>query len=261
MPKSGWMDALPLWGLFVATAVVAWLAIEGGYWLGLYRRRSSDGEKQEPVGAIVAATLGLLAFILAFTFGLAASRHDARRKVVVDEANAIGTTSLRAGLLPEGRGAKARKLLSEYVAARLEAAQSGDVDKVLRRSADLHRELWKEAEAVGQDHPRSIVVGLFIQSLNEMIDIHATRVLVSLQNRIPAVFWSVLYLVSILTMAGVGYYEGLTNSRRSPAIVVLVLTFSGILCLVADLDRPREGFLTVNQQAMTDLRDMMKEGR
>src|SRR6266705_700159 len=134
MPTSGLMDALPLWGLFGATVVVVLLSIEGGYRLGRYRRRRSEDEKEAPVGAIVGATLALLGFVLAFTFGLAASRFDARRQIVVEEANAIGTTYLRAGLLPDGRGVKIRKMLTEYVDARLEVVESGDVEKVLRRS-------------------------------------------------------------------------------------------------------------------------------
>jgi len=253
------MDALPLWGLFGATVVVVLLSIEAGYWLGKYRRRRSEEEREGPVGAIVAATLGLLGFILAFTFGLAASRFDARRQIVVEEANAVGTTYLRAGLLPDGRGVKIRKLLREYVDARLEAVESGNIDKLLHRSDELHRALWKVAEAEGQEHPDSIVVGLFIQSLNETIDIHAKRILVAVRSRIPGVLWAALYLVTILTMAGVGYHGGLTKSRRSLAIVVLVMTFSAIMLLVADLDRPHEGLLTVSQQAMIELRNMMNE--
>jgi hypothetical protein len=261
MSNSGPMDALPLWGLFAATVAVVLLSIEAGYRLGQFRHRRAEDEKEAPVGAIVAATLGLLGFILAFTFGLAASRFDARKQIVVEEANAIGTTYLRAGLLPDGRGVKIRKLLSEYVDGRLEAVKSGNVEQVLRRSDELHRDLWKEAEAVGQQHSNSIVVGLFIQSLNETIDIHAKRILVSIQSRIPGVLWGTLYLVTILTMAGVGYYGALTNSRRSLALVVLVSAFSAILTLVADLDRPREGLLQVSQQAMIDLRGMMNDAR
>src|SRR5450755_5070890 len=82
MPISGPLDYLPIWGLFGATVVIALLSIEGGYRLGRYRHRHSEDEKEAPVGAIVGATLGLLAFILAFTFGLAASRFDARRQIV-----------------------------------------------------------------------------------------------------------------------------------------------------------------------------------
>jgi hypothetical protein len=255
---SGPIDALPLWGLFAATVVIVLLSIEAGYWLGKYRRRRSEEEKEGPVGAIVAATLGLLGFILAFTFGLAASRFDSRRQTVVEEANAIGTTYLRAGLLPDGRGVKVRKLLREYVDARLEAVETGNIDKLLHRSDELHRELWKEAQAAGQEHPVSIVVGLFIQSLNETIDIHAKRILVAFRSRVPGVLWVTLYLVTILTMAGVGYQGGLTKSRRSLATLVLVLTFSAIILLVADLDRPQEGLLQVSQQAMIDLQNTMK---
>src|SRR5271167_569395 len=185
MPISRLMGAFPLWGFFWITVVVVLLSIEGGYKLGRYRRRHSEDEKEAPVGAIVGASLALLGFVLAFTFGLAASRFDARRQIVVEEANAIGTTYLRAGLLPNNRGVTIRKLLGEYVDARLEVVQTGNIEQGLRRSDELHRQLWKEAEAVGQEHPDSIVVGLFIQSLNETIDVHAKRVLVGLRNRLP----------------------------------------------------------------------------
>src|ERR1044072_2223445 len=111
------LDALPLWGLFIVILLVVLLSVEGGYRLGKYRRSRSEQEKEAPVGAMVGATLGLLAFILAFTFGLAAGRFDTRRQLVLDEANAIGTTYLRAGMLPD-RGEQIRNLLREYVAVR-----------------------------------------------------------------------------------------------------------------------------------------------
>jgi hypothetical protein len=257
MPTSGPLDFLPLWGLFLATLVLARLAVEAGHQLGQYRRRRSAEEKEAPVGAMIAATLGLLGLILAFTFGLAASRFDARRQIVVEEANSIGTTYLRAGLLPDGSAGNFRKLLVMYVDERLEAVRTGNIDRGLRRTDELHKSLWKEAEAVGQKHPNSIVVGLFIQSLNETIDVHSKRVLVGLQSRLPGILWGTLYLIALSTMAGVGYQEGLSQSRRSLAIIVLVVTFTAVLTLVADLDRPGEGLLRVSQQAMIDLRNLM----
>ncbi len=258
MPISGLLDHLPLWGLFLATLVLVLLSIEVGHRLGQYRRRRSEDEKVATVGAIVGATLGLLGFILAFTFGLAAARFDARRQIVVEDANAIGTTYLRAGLLPDDNGVMTRKLLRDYVDIRLEVVQSANLEQLYRRTDELHRQLWNEAEAAGRKHPNSIVVGLFIQSMNETIDVHSKRVLVSLQSRLPPVLWVTLYLITALTMGGVGYQEGLSNSRRSLAILVLVLTFTAVIALVADLDRPQEGLLTVSQQAMIDLRNMMK---
>lgn len=251
------LDDLPLTGFFVATVAAVLVSIETGFRFGRYRRHRCEDEKEGPVGAIVAATLGLLAFVLAFTFGLAASRFDARRTVVVDEANAIGTTWLRAGLLPDEHAKRVRPLLREYVEARLVAPRTGDLQEAVRRSDELQRALWAEAESVGQQHPNSIVVGLFIEALNETIDIHATRMLTVTQGRIPAPLWVALVTVTVLTMGGVGYFCGLSRSRRSPQLLVLALCFSAILVLVADLDRPREGFIRVSQQAMVDLQTMM----
>src|SRR5262249_1356059 len=113
------LDALPLWGLFVLILVVVLLSVECGYRLGKYRRSRQEQENEAPVGTMVGATVGFIAFILAFTFGLAASRFDTRRQVLLDEANAIGTTYLRAGMLPE-QGEQIRELLREYVDARVD---------------------------------------------------------------------------------------------------------------------------------------------
>lgn len=259
MRSSGLLDFFPLGGMLCVTTVVVLLSIEAGYRVGRFRVRKLASEKEAPVGEIIAATLGLLAFILAFTFGMAASRFDDRRKIVVEEANSIGTTYLRAGLLPDGRGANVRRLLRDYVDARLEVVQTEDIETLMLRTDKIHHDLWREAEAAGTQHPESIVVGLFIQSLNETIDIHSKRVLVGLESRLPTVLWTTLYLVTVLTMAGVGYHEGLTRSRRSWAVAVLILAFSAIMTLIADLDRPQEGLVKVSQHAMIDLRKTMTD--
>jgi hypothetical protein len=191
------LDNLPLSGLFIATVAAVVLAVEGGYRLGQYRRRRSDQEKEAPVGAIVAATLGLLAFILAFTFGLAASRFDARRLLVLKESNAIGTAYLRAGLLPEPNGPEIRRLLREYVDVRLEAIQPGAAEQAASKSGELHRALWEKATGVAAKDPHSIVSGLFIQSLNEVIDVHSERVMFGLHSRIPEMVWIALYFITV----------------------------------------------------------------
>jgi hypothetical protein len=247
------LDFLPLWGLFLATVSLCYLGVEGGYWLGNYRRRSTEVEKESTVGPIVGASLGLLAFMLAFTFGLAASRFDARRQMVVEEANAIGTAHLRAGLLPEPHRREVRDLLRQYLDVRIEAVRSGKVEYAMTESPALHNRLWSHAEALAKEDPHSIAAGLFIQSLNEMIDLHSKRVLIGLRNRIPAIVWGSLYFVSILAMAEIGYNSGLASSRRSLAAGALVVTFSIVMMLILDLDRPQEGLMRVSQEAMLDL--------
>src|SRR5262245_15814690 len=115
------LDWLPLWAWLGITVGLILLTVEAGFRAGRWRRQHAEREGETPVSAIVAALLGLLAFLLAFTFGMAASRFDTRRELVLDEANAIGTTYLRAALLPEPHRKETRTLLRDYVDVRLEA--------------------------------------------------------------------------------------------------------------------------------------------
>lgn len=249
------LDYLPTWLIFVTTIIVVLVAVEIGYQLGKYRRTHSP-ETDAPVGAMVGATLGLLAFILAFTFGLAASRFDERRHTVLDEANAIGTAYLRAGLLAEPHRTEIRRLLREYVDHRLGAIQQARIEESLLEAAKLHNQLWSQTEAAAQKD-RSVIAGLFIQSLNQMIDLHATRLMVGLRSRIPMIVWGSLYAVAILAMATMGYQEGLSSKRRSIASLAVVVIFSIVMFLVVDLDRPMEGQLRTSQQPLVDLRQSM----
>ena len=260
MQYNGPLDALPLWGLFLVILLVALLSVECGYRLGKFRRSRSEQEKEAPVGTMVGATLGLLAFILAFTFGLAAARFDTRRQVLLDEANAIGTTYLRAGILPEQRE-EIRALLRDYVGTRLEAIRSGNIAEGIRQSENIQHQVWAQAVAVGEKNPNSIVVGLFIQSLNEVIDLHAKRVQAGLRSRIPGPIWVGLFAVAALSLATMGYHAGLVGTRRSLAVLAVAFTFSVVIELIADLDRPQEGVLRVSQRALLDVQQSMNVPR
>jgi hypothetical protein len=250
------LDVLPLWLLLGTILLVVLLSVEAGYRVGNMRSHQVK-EQETPVGEMVAATLGLLAFVLAFTFGLAANRYDARRQLLLDEANAIGTTYLRAEMLPEA-GDQIRALLRNYVDARLQAVKPGQFTEGVRRSEELQNQLWAITVRVTKDQPTSIVVGLFIQSLNETIDLHAKRLTAGVRNRIPIAIWAALYGISILSFAAMGYHSGLTGTSRSLVIVAVAITFSAVIGLIADLDRPQQGILKVSQQALIDLRRSMR---
>src|SRR6516162_6509116 len=256
MQSNAPLDAVPLWALFIFILLVVLFSVEFGYRLGKYRRSHHETEKEAPLGTMVGAELALLAFILAFTFGLAAARFDTRRQVVLDEANAIGTTYLRAGMLPE-RAEQIRALLRDYVDVRLEAVRSGNIAEGIRRSENIQQQAWAEAETVAEKNPNSIVVGLFVQSLNEMIDLHAKRLQAGLRSRIPGAIWLGLFAVAALSLVTMGYHAGLSGTRRSLAILAVAVTFSVVIELIADLDRPQEGILKVSQQALLDVQRSM----
>jgi len=257
MENPGLLDLFPLWTILPITIGVSLLSVELGYRLARYLQRDSQVEKEAPVGGMVGATLALLALMLAFTFGLAGSRFEDRRQVVLSEANAIGTAYLRAGLLPEPMRTETQQLFREYVDVRLEGVKPDKLSYAITKSEELQNRLWWQAVAASEKD-RSPITALFVQSLNEVIDLHAVRMLAALRSRVPAPIWIVLFLLSFLSMAMMGYHEALTNSKRSIAVLALILGFSSVLFLIVDLDRPRQGTLQVSQQAMIDLRNSMK---
>ncbi len=256
MGEAGPLDFFSLGWLFVATLAIVLGAVEVGYRLGRYRQRAGV-EREATVGTIVGSALALLAFVLAFTFGLAATRYDTRRELLQQEVNAIGTTYLRTSFLPEPRRDEMRALLREYVDARVEWATPGRLEAAIRRSEELHARLWAQAERVGIAAPDSELVALFVQSLNEMIDLHSRRKTLALWAHIPWTIWIALYLVAALTMTAMGYHAGVSGTARSLAGVAVVLSFAVVLLLVADLDHPRYGLLRVNQQSLLDLRQSL----
>lgn len=249
-------DSLPLWLIFPLSLAITLGSIEAGFRLAQYRQRRSQGEKEAPVGSMAGAVLGLLAFMLAFTFGMAASRFENRRQVMLSEANAIGTTYLRAKLLAEPMRTDAQKLLLEYVDVRIEGAKAEKFDQAVAKSEELQGRLWSVAVAQA-DKERTPLTSLFVQSLNEVIDLHATRMMAVTRSRVPGMIWIILYLLAIIAMLMMGYHAGLSNTRRSIATIALVLAFSVVLYLIADLDRPGEGVLKASQQTMMDLRKSM----
>jgi hypothetical protein len=206
------------------------------------------------VGSVVGATLGLLAFLLAFTFGLAASRFDARRHLLLDEVNAVRTTALQARLLLEPESSELSQLLREYVNVRGALARNPALlEQAITQSKELHGKLWAHAVVLAHANPSSEIVSLFISSLSETIELHTQRVTIGARYRIPFTIWIALYSVAILASAAVGYQFGLAGARSLQSNLVLALTFSGVIWLIADLDRATEGFLKVSQQPMLEL--------
>jgi len=241
-------------GFYAITAAIVLLSSEAGWRLGDYKRRRPQHEREAPVGAVVGAMLGLLAFLLAFTFGMAASRYDTRKQLVLQEANAIGTAYLRAEILPEPERSESRNLLREYAALRMKGVTSLMTPEVMAQSGALHDRLWAQAVAVAEKDVDPQLRALFVQSINEVIDLDETR-LTAGRNRIPDIIWLSLYSVTILTMAALGYEFGLKAERSWPVTLLLTLALMAVLGLIADLDRPQAGFLRASQQALIDLVD------
>jgi hypothetical protein len=237
----------------MATICLA-LAIEGGFRLGTWRRKKTTSERDSPVGSVVGATLGLVGFILAMTFGFAVSRFEGRQAAFLGELNAIGTTYLRADFLPEPQRERSKQALKEYVDVRATAVEQKTIAQGIALSEELHSRLWSTLTSLTPSELNSISVTLYTQSLNELIDLHEQRIMAGAYQRIPPILWLVLFIISLLGMGEIGYQTALAGSTRTPVSIGLVLAFALLLYLIADLDRPLEGSLRINQTAMRELR-------
>ncbi len=127
----------------------------------------------------------------------------------------------------------------------------------MARSVELHAQLWSITEELARTTPESDVLALFIDSLNETMDLHETRVTVGIYGRVPETVLLLLLLGSMLTLGMVGYNAGLSLRRSPLSAVVLILVLGAVITLVVDLDRPQDGFLKVNQQPLIDLKEQI----
>jgi hypothetical protein len=252
------MDALPIWVLFIATTLVVVGAIEFGYLLGRFMRQRIGIEKESSVSAIAAATIGLLAFILAFTFDTVSNRYEYRKQLVREDANAIRSAWLQADFLPKLEREKSIKLYKRYVQIRLKTTMApGDDIKKLHQaqieSLQIQHELWQIAVVNIERTGSSNIAALYVQSLTDMINTHSMRVEVFSYQSVPFNIWIVIYALSILSMAGIGYQVASVRSRRSLEIIILALAFSMVIILIASIDRPLDNVVKVSQKPMMDL--------
>jgi hypothetical protein len=256
MSEPGWFMGAPMVVLFVFTIFFVILALIAGMRLGARARARTGGT--ESIGSAVAATLGLLAFMLGFAFNMSASRLDVRKQLFVDEVNAIETAHLRAGLLAEPYRSGLRSLIREYVDVRATLARdTSGLQEAISTSGRLHTELWQLMEQKMAAAPPTVADSLMAQSLNDVIDLHSERVIVALQFRIPGTIWFGLYSVAALAMLMVGFQFGQTDHRQPVVIVALALSFSAVILLIMDLDRAVEGTVRIDQRPLLELQQRL----
>jgi hypothetical protein len=187
---------------------------------------------------------------------MASDRFDARRAIVLDEANAIGTTYLRAGYLPEPASSQIRELLRQYVPLRIRTSSSDDLQGDIQKSQAILNQLWTIAEGVAKTTNQGDLVSTFIESLNDTIDLHETRVTAA-SARVPETVVLLLIIGSALTLGMVGFSAGLTRRRSLLTAAVLIIALGAVITIVVDLDRPREGFIQVSQQPLIDVQQQI----
>ena len=213
----------------------------------------------EPVGVVQGALLGLVGLLLAFGLTMAVGRYEARRALVVQEANDIGTTYLRAQLLPEPARTRSLELLVPYADLAVDLADqvpfTAPFDADAAAFDELQRDLWAATGDAVQADPTGTGPRTYVETLNEMIDTHTERV-ASLRNRVPTPVMLLQVVGSAIAIAVLAAYlailgRSIVTSLLAAAVVVVILFVS------FDLDRPQRGFITVPSTALVEARVAM----
>jgi hypothetical protein len=231
-------------------------AAEVGFRLGRrFEARTPENIKSQ-IFTVEAGILGILALLLGFTMSMAVSRFEIRKQLVLEEADAIGTSSLRAQLLPAPAGPEISSLLRQYVNVRVQYGTAGNdlarLEDLNKQTARLQTEFWTRTAAYAQQDPNPVRVGLLLQSLNQAIDLGEARWM-AFQNHVPE---SVIYVnaaVGLLSAMLVGYSFGVNGRRNIFSVCMLAVSITLVLAVIIDLDRPRSGYIRVSQQPMIDL--------
>jgi hypothetical protein len=236
---------------------------EVGFLAGKKARPRVDEVMRERVTIFESAVLGVLGLLLGFTMSMAVARFDLRRQLVMDEANAIDTTWHRSQILPAPGNQEFANVLRKYVDQRvLYAAEKDDrrLPEERETGERLQDELWSRATAFAMADQRSVPAGLLMQSLNQMIDLEAARWTAFVTHVPQSVMLGNLFL-ALLSITMIGYGFGLIGKRHMFSTVMLAISISGVLMVITDLDRPREGFIKISQQPMIDVQKLINKSR
>ena len=247
------------WLIAVVMLAVLIVACEAGYRLGLARRGAPDSLRSL-MTAIGGAVLGLLGLLLGFALSMAISRWDDRHDIIIQEANAIGTLSLRASLVEEPLSAQLSESLHDYTKARIEIGRSRDrletLQAALRESEETHAAIWSVVESANRISTPNATLASLINSANQVIDMHELRI-ASLQNHLPSTLFYLLFSLAALSVGFLAWGFGAAAQRGRTPIFLLAILIGAILLLIMDVNRPQRGMIEVGVASL----ERVQEGR
>jgi hypothetical protein len=236
--------------------VMILLMIGLGFIVGKRIRHRNKNPKDVSLGSIISVILALLGFILALLLSLVSSRYAERKQLVLQEANAISTAILRTNFLEEPIRSQSRQLFIQYVDLKVEAIKlkADNVPELVAEAENLQNQLWIVANQASNETKNSETFALYIESLNQVIDLHSERFYYALRYRLHPTLWFFLYFMITLAMLSVGYEFGINNSGSVFGAFLLALVFSSVIFIIFDFDQPSfKALIPVSQQPMLDL--------
>jgi hypothetical protein len=189
---------------------------------------------------------------------MAISRYDQRKNLEEEEANAIGTEYLRAGLLPAADAAKVRSLRKDYLDQRIQfyaAADRVTLQPINARTGQLQNDLWSSVQAAAVAQPTP-VVALAVAGMNDVLNSQGYTQ-AAWWNRIPVTAWTLMFAIAIVCNLLLGYGSQNVKLERK-LMLVLPLVVSITFMLIADIDSPRGGLIRVHPQNLHSLSEGLR---
>jgi hypothetical protein len=265
MGMQSFLDDIPLLLYLLLTTALMVSFIEFGFRVAKNDQGKRNKAQIAQVRAIMGASLGLLAFMLAFSFSRAQSHFEARIDAYLLEISAIDSAYRGADLLDERQRASAKALLRQFVQLRRDSSSAVDSDEfeevieMIREAERIHDKLWMVADSSMSSPGDSIDDSIFVNAILEMIKANDERLQATLFNRISPIIWLTLILMSCLSMIVMGYQAGLSGTRSVIATWTLAFAFAAVMTLVADLDRPQMSLFEMNESLMMELQNRINE--
>ncbi|KQV20654.1 hypothetical protein ASC74_19225 [Pseudomonas sp. Root329] len=251
------------WGLdeiivfFIVVAIFC-VVLELAFRLGRHHRTHSNDSTRSHLTVLQTALLGLLALLLGFNFAMATSRFEARKTLIQDEVTVIGSTYLRAKLLPSDLRGKVTALLKDYVSARIEFMRAGTDEKLLKAASESSRtiedQLWNLAATAEAQGEATAAMNLVIQSLTDVYNVNEKR-RAEQDNHVPATVINLLFVVAIGALGFIAYSYGLGHRRRHGSTAIFAILIAMVFTIILDLDQPRSGFIRVGEESMLRLQE------
>jgi hypothetical protein len=246
-------------GIIIFLFMIVLIPVIIGQKVGHLHIKRSPDLKDAPVGTVVAAAFGTLAFLIAFIFQIAANRYNDRKVLLLDEVTCIRKGYLQAGLLSEPMRSESRKLLAEYVDIRLSLSKDpSTLDKAKARSQEILDKLWGYTEKLAAEDRSSEVYSLFTTSVNDLVDNYNHRITMTFEYRMPKIIIWILFIVVFFTMLTLGYQFGISGRGNIQVNSILAFIFVSVMFLILSLNQPEIGLAKLDQTPMVTLQKQLQ---
>ncbi len=237
-----------------------WVANEVGFRVGRHFH-TSETEIQRSVGnSLKASIFGLVALLLGFSFSATSNRYELRQRVVLDQANAVGTCYQRAGLLDDTSRDRIQEILRRYLQTRVDQYREGDSPSAFAKYQglvnDTLAQLWSTIEDVNRQYPDMVRNSHIVPAANEVIDLSSTRTWAN-RNHLPDPVLLLLLMCVVISGVLLGHSSGQSGRRHIGLWIASNLLFGLVLFIVLDFDRPQTGLIRVDPGPLGEVRDQI----